>query len=102
MIVYCVTVFVKPENVDAFIEATIKNHEGTRTEPGNIRFDVLQNAEDPTRFFLYEVYESREAVGAHKETAHYLKWRETAGPMMAQPRQGVMHQVIRPEAREQW
>ena len=102
MIVYCVTVYVKPESVDAFIEAIIKNHEGTRTEPGNIRFDVLQNEDDPTTFLLYEVYESKEAVAAHKETAHFLKWRETAAPMMAKPRQGVMRKVIRPEAREQW
>ncbi|MFH1434180.1 MAG: antibiotic biosynthesis monooxygenase [Pseudomonadota bacterium] len=102
MIVYCVTVHVKPESVDAFIEASIINHDGTRAEPGNIRFDVLQNAGDPATFFLYEAYESREAAAAHKDTAHYLAWRDTVAPMMAGPREGIMHGVIRPEAREQW
>jgi len=102
MIVYCVTVYVKKENVDRFIEATVENHENTRKEPGNIRFDVLQSADDPTRFFLYEVYDSPEAVSAHKAAAHYKKWRETVAEWMAKPREGIMHRVIRPEGRSQW
>ena len=102
MVVYCVTVYVKPENVEGFMAATIENHENTRREPGNIRFDVLQNAEDPTRFFLYEVYESKEAVDAHKQTPHYSRWRETVAPWMAGPRQGLLHSIIRPEDRDQW
>jgi autoinducer 2-degrading protein len=102
MIVYCVTVYVKPENIDEFIAATVENHKGTRQEPGNLRFDVLHSADDPARFFLYEVYESKEAVDAHKATPHYNRWRETVADWMAKPREGLMQRVICPEGADQW
>ncbi len=102
MIVYCVTVHVKPEHIDEFIAATVENHRATRQESGNIRFDVLQSGDDPGRFFLYEVYESTEAVGAHKATPHYSTWRETVADWMAKPREGLMHQVVCPEEVDQW
>ena len=96
MIVTCVQVWVKQEHIEDFVAATIRNHEGSLREPGNRRFDVLQDGEDPGRFLLYEAYESEEDARAHKETAHYLKWRETVADWMAQPRQGVPYKVIRP------
>lgn len=102
MIVTCVTVYVKEDNLEDFISATIENHEGSIAEPGNMRFDVLQSMEDPTRFLLYEAYESEEAARAHKETGHYLKWRETVAGWMAGPREGIAHRVIRPEERSLW
>jgi autoinducer 2-degrading protein len=99
MLIYCVTIFVKPEYRDAFIKATLVNARNTRKEPANIRFDVLQSTEDPDRFFLYEVYHEG-GVDAHKATAHYKKWRETVEKMMAQPRQGVQHHNLFPESEE--
>ncbi len=102
MVVYCVNVFVKPGHIDAFREATRLNHEGTRKEPGNLRFDVLESADEPGRFLLYEVYTSEEAVAAHKETAHYHTWRETVAGWMAKPREGSKFTVICPEEPEAW
>ena len=102
MLVTTVTVYVKPEHVDDFIEATIANHNQSIEEPGNMRFDLLQCSDDPTRFLLYEAYESDEAAAAHKKTDHYLKWRETVADWMAKPREGVPHRVIRPQERAQW
>ncbi|MBF0538726.1 MAG: antibiotic biosynthesis monooxygenase [Nitrospirae bacterium] len=102
MIVTAVTVYVKPEHVDDFIAATWANHEGSIKEPGNMRFDVLQGIKDPTQFLLYEAYESDEAAGEHKNTAHYKKWRDTVEPWMARPRQGVSHHVISPRERGMW
>lgn len=101
MYVVCVTVFVTPENVEDFITATRLNHEATRQEPGNVRFDTLQAEGDPTRFFLYEVYRSPDDFAAHQKTPHYLTWRETVAPWMAQPRQGVRHTSLLP-ADEGW
>ena len=89
MQVTLVHVHVKPEFVDAFIAATRANHEGSVKEPGNRRFDVLQNPEDPTRFILYEAYVSAEDAAAHKQTAHYAAWRDAVADMMAEPRTGV-------------
>ncbi|VFN00726.1 MAG: Quinol monooxygenase YgiN, partial [Candidatus Kentron sp. G] len=71
MIVTCVTVSVKSENIGDFIEASRKNHEGSIKEPGNMRFDVLQSKDDPSRFLLYEAYENEESAAAHKRTEHY-------------------------------
>lgn len=96
MIIYVVTVYVKPEHVDAFIDATIENARNTRKEPTNIRFDVLQSTDDPTRFTLYEVYKEG-GVEAHKTTDHYKKWRETVAEMMAKPREGNKHKNITPD-----
>jgi len=83
-----VHVRVRPEDVDAFIAATRANHEASVTEPGNRRFDVLQAPDDPERFILYEAYAAAADAAAHKETAHYLAWREAVAGMMAEPRRG--------------
>ena len=96
MYVVCVTVWVKPEYVDQFIAATRDNHINTRQEPGNVRFDVLQAEDDPSRFFLYEVYRTKEDFTRHQQTPHYLRWRETVADWMAQPRQGVRHHSLFP------
>ena len=102
MIVTTVTVYVKPENIDDFIEASIENHEASIEEPGNMRFDVLQSMTDPTRFLLYEAYQFEEEAAAHKKTEHYLKWKKTVASWMAKPRQGIPHQVICPKDRSKW
>jgi autoinducer 2-degrading protein len=98
MHVTLVHIRVKPDKVDAFIEASRPNHEGSIAEPGNRRFDILQDAADPTRFVLYEAYANAEAAAAHKETGHYLEWRETVADMMAEPRQGVPYVGLFPKA----
>jgi len=97
MIVTTVIVYVKPENINDFIEASSKNHEDSIKEPGNVRFDVLQCATEPARFLLYEAYESEEAAAAHKKTEHYLKWREEVADWMAKPRQGIPYKAICPK-----
>ncbi len=102
MIVTCVHVIVKSENIQDFIEAMRENHRGSVLEPGNMRFDVLQQADDPCRFMIYEAFESEEAVAKHKETAHYLKWRDTVKDFMAGDRYGVKYKIIEPAARSEW
>lgn len=96
MVVTCVHVSVKPEHIEDFIQATEINHKNSIKEPQNRRFDVLQDPNDPTKFMLYEAYESDEGAAAHKQTEHYLTWRETVAPWMAEPRQGVPYTVIAP------
>jgi len=102
MIVTIVTVFVKPENIQDFIRATKMNHDASVNESGNLRFDVAQCADDPNRFLLYEAYESEDAAAAHKETAHYLKWREAVADWMAKPRDGIKHNILFPSDKAQW
>jgi len=102
MIVTCVHVNVKPDNIQDFIEAMRENHQGSVQEPGNMRFDVSQQADDPCRFMIYEAFESEEAVARHKETAHYLRWRDTVKDFMAGDRYGVKYNIIEPSDRSRW
>jgi autoinducer 2-degrading protein len=91
-----VHVQVKPEFIADFVAATRDNHENSVKEKGNFRFDILQDGQDPGRFILYEVYDSEEAVLAHKETRHYAEWRDKVAPWMAKPREGVKHNLLFP------
>ena len=96
MIVTCVHVHVKPESVREFIKASAANHLASVKEPGNLRFDFVQQTDDPCRFMIYEAYESDEAAAAHKSTPHYIKWRDTVQDMMAEPRKGVKYNILQP------
>jgi autoinducer 2-degrading protein len=97
MHVTLVHVQVDPAHIDDFITATRLNHEASIQEPGNRRFDVLQSPENPGQFILYEAYVSAEAAAAHKETAHYLTWRDTVASWMAEPRQGIHYHGLFPQ-----
>ncbi len=97
MHVTLVHVDVKLENIDDFIIATRLNHEASIQEPGNHRFDVLQSPGNPGHFILYEAYESADAAAKHKQTAHYLAWRDKVADWMAQPRQGIPYQGLFPQ-----
>ena len=96
MIVTLVHVYVKSDFVESFVEATKINHELSIKEIGNFRFDVLQDAEVPEKFVLYEAYESESAAVAHKQTSHYAVWRDTVAPWMEKPRQGIKHTMLFP------
>jgi (4S)-4-hydroxy-5-phosphonooxypentane-2,3-dione isomerase len=97
MNIVLVHVHVKPEMVDAFKKATVENANQSVKEEGVERFDVIQQDEDPTRFILVEVYKTAKASFAHKETAHYAKWRDTVADMMTEPRQGIKYNNIYPD-----
>jgi len=101
MHVTIVDIVVKPAFVDDFMRATRLNHEGAVKEPGNLAFDVLQSADDPCRFVLYESYVSERAAQAHKTTKHYLTWRDTVADWMAEPRQGRVYAGVFPEVFEE-
>ena len=94
MYIVSVTIRVKPEAVEDFIEATLDNARNTRRESGNVRFDVARCADDAARFLLYEVYRDPDDFAAHQQTDHYLRWRETVADWMAQPREGVKHSAV--------
>jgi autoinducer 2-degrading protein len=97
-----VRVHVKPGTADSFIEASRRNHEGTRREPGNLRFDVLRQEDDADRFTLYEVYRTRADFEAHQKTEHYLAWKAAVADWMAEPRQGIRHTSLCPSDAGAW
>lgn len=97
MHVTLVHVSVLPECIDDFIAASRANHEASVLEPGNRRFDVLQSAEDATRFALYEAYADAADAKAHKDTSHYATWRDAVAHMMAEPRRGEPFVALAPQ-----
>ncbi len=96
MYVTVVYVHVKPEHVADFIESVRENHEQSVKEPGNLRFDILHSADDATRFVAYEAYRDEASAKAHKETAHYLAWRDKVADWMAEPRTGARYDGLFP------
>jgi quinol monooxygenase YgiN len=93
-----VYVHVLPESVEAFRSASLVNAAASIGEPGVVRFDVMQETADPTRFVLFEVYRGQEGAAAHKQTAHYQAWRDTVAPMMAEPRTNKSYATVSPLA----
>lgn len=91
MLIVHVHVHVKPEFIGAFKEASVENARHSVQEPGIARFDVIQQADDPSRFILVEVYRTPQAPAEHKDTAHYQVWRDQVAGMMAEPRGSVKY-----------
>ena len=98
MLIVHVFVHVPADAVDAFKAATLENARRSVTERGIVRFDVVQQDDDPTRFLLIEIYRTPDDPGKHKETAHYAAWRDAVASMMAEPRRSVRYHAVFPEA----
>ena len=96
MVIVQVMARVKTDTIEAFKAATALNSAASLKEPGVARFDVAQQADDPSRFTLLEVYRSAGAVAAHKDTPHYQAWRSAVAPMMAEPRTSVKYSSVFP------
>jgi autoinducer 2-degrading protein len=96
MLIVHVHVHVKPEFVEAFKQATVENASNSVKEPGIARFDVIQQADDPTRFVLVECYRTADAPARHKETAHYAAWRDAVADMLVEPRTSVKFSNVFP------
>ena len=96
MYIVHVHLHVKPECIEAFKAASLENARNSIQEPGIARFDVLQQADDLTRFELIEVYRTSADPAKHKETAHYNQWRELAEPMLAEPRTRTVYNNLFP------
>ena len=74
MHVTLVEINVHEDKVDEFIEVFRQNHLGSVQEEGNSRFDVLQDPEVNSRFYIYEAYKDEDAV-------HSIKPRPTTKPV---------------------
>ena len=100
MFIVHVFVHVKSDQIENFKAATIANATESLKEPGVVRFDVVQQQDDPNRFSLVEVYRTPEDPARHKETSHYKTWRDTVADMMAEPRTSVKYTEIFPPENE--
>lgn len=71
MLVQIVHIQVLPGRREAFIDVFRRNWQGTRNEPGNLRFDLLCDPGDENSFSVYEVFEDEAALDRHRATPHY-------------------------------
>lgn len=86
MIVLHVTVQVKPEHVPEFLEVIRDDAEHSeKDEPGCLRFDVIQDRDDPNRFYFYEVYRDEAALEVHRQSAHFKRYFDKVQPCLAAP-----------------
>ncbi len=95
MFIVHVFIHVQPEYLEEFKAATLANVRNSIQEPGIARFDFLQDT-DPNRFTLVEVYRAPEDAAQHKQTPHYMVWRDTVEHMMAEPRTNAKYTNIAP------
>jgi quinol monooxygenase YgiN len=101
LLIVHVHVHVKADGVEAFNEASLANANGSRAEAGVVRFDLIEDRDDPTRFVLVEIYRDEAAAAAHKETPHYAAWRDAVADLMAEPRRSVKYVNVSP-GDERW
>ncbi len=97
MFIVHVFIHVKPGCREAFKSATLANARNSVQEPGIARFDFIEQADDPDRFILAEVYRTPEDAVKHKETTHYALWRDTVADMMEEPRSSIKFTNIAPD-----
>ncbi|WP_312951623.1 (4S)-4-hydroxy-5-phosphonooxypentane-2,3-dione isomerase [Superficieibacter sp.] len=96
MHVTLVEINVHDDKVEQFIDVFRQNHLGSVQEAGNLRFDVLQDPDAPTRFYIYEAYEDEQAVAFHKTTPHYKACVEQLEPLMSSPRKKTVFKGLMP------
>jgi (4S)-4-hydroxy-5-phosphonooxypentane-2,3-dione isomerase len=97
MVAVVVHLQVKPDSLDQFVTETKANARNSRQEPGVVRFDVIQQVDDPSRFVLYEVYLDDQAIEAHRATAHYAKWRDAVPAFLVSERTRTIYRAIEPD-----
>ena len=102
MLVVHVHVRIRPGQVEEFLAATLANARASLAEPGVLRFDVIQDQDDPEHMVLVEVYRDSDAAAAHKQTAHYAAWRDRVAEMMARPRESVRYSAVFPKDGQGW
>ena len=87
---------IEPEHVEEFMEASLGDAQGAvRDEPGCFRFDINQDPEVASRFYLFEVYRDESAFQAHLEAPHFIKWRDQVKPWFtADPKKVIMNTVF--------
>jgi quinol monooxygenase YgiN len=78
MYVIIAPIQIKEGYREQFIEAVVEDaRSSVHNEPGCLRFDVIQDADDANRIWLYEVYKDEAAFQAHLQAPHLRKFRES-------------------------
>jgi (4S)-4-hydroxy-5-phosphonooxypentane-2,3-dione isomerase len=102
MLAMWVKVRVKPDERERFLKAIEVDALGSeRDEPGCLRFNVLQDAQDQNVYYFFEAYRDEAALEAHRAAPHYAVWRAAADTLDGQP-QATRCQTVFPAAAGYW
>lgn len=84
MFAIAVTFQIHPEQWDSFLPHMLRNAQTSlREEPGCRQFDVCTDPDRPHEVFLYELYDTEAAFGAHTSSAHYAAFQQAIDGMVA-------------------
>jgi autoinducer 2-degrading protein len=102
MLAMWVKVRIKPEQRQRFLDAIEVDALGSeRDEPGCLRFNVLEDAQDENTYYFFEVYRDQAALEAHRATRHYAGWRAVADALDG-PTEATRCTTVFPSARAYW
>ena len=102
MLAMWVKVRVKSDAHERFLKAIEVDALGSeRDEPGCMRFNVLQDAQDRNVYYFYEVYRDEAALEAHRGAPHYAVWRAAADTLDGAP-EATRCQTVFPAAAAYW
>ncbi len=72
---------IVPTEKDKGVSLVKEMAEQSRSDPGNIRFEVLTQNSRPNHMTVIELWKDKHAIDAHSATAAKKKFRETLSPM---------------------
>jgi autoinducer 2-degrading protein len=78
---YTVIGFTKllPQHVDDYIKNMRVCAAKSNQEPGCIRYEVIQDVDDPTVMCLFQVFKDDGAYQAHQDSEHHRVWIQMSG-----------------------
>ena len=102
MLAIWVKVKIKPGQRQKFLHAIEVDALGSeKDEPGCLRFNVLQDAQDENVYYFYEVYRDQAALEAHRAMPHYAVWRAAVDTLDG-PTEAIRCQTVFTAERVYW
>lgn len=69
---------VKQQYLDQFLKGVFLHARNSSQEPGCIRYEVMQDKNDPQIVCLYEVFRDEVAFNEHRTYDYYKHWMESS------------------------
>lgn len=85
MLIVAVTIKIRPDHREEFVQAASRLSEHSGTEPGCMSYRFSTDLVDPNTFYLHEEWESEEAMQAHFQTPGFLAMRQRLPVIAAAP-----------------
>lgn len=93
MVIQLVTVSIKPEQRDRWLELVRVNAAQTRTEDGCVSYQISEDIETPNQFAIVERWASLEAQYGHFRTPEFGRQMGALGDVLAGPPEVSIHEV---------